>query len=345
MLDFLKNYLSTLLILIIAYFAYTLSSLNYFFIKDIYILWTSINTLDIYKSIILSYAILLIPFYYKFNFIKSKSRIVITFLLKKCTFNNARFTSIEHQAILSLLVKLFFAPLMILFFASQVWTVLNNLKYSFNDIWLISNNFILFFNNNLFWLVFSILFFIDIIFYLIGYLIEIPKSKHVIKTVDATFLWWFVALICYPPFNTYTTNIIWWYSIDFPVFSNIYVHLALNILILILLVIYASSSLALWFKASNLTNRWIVTTGVYKYIRHPAYIAKNLTWWIWWLPILILNYSISNYKTFFIILFSLLAWSFIYYLRAITEERHLSLDKDYLAYKNKVKYKFIPWVF
>jgi hypothetical protein len=32
-------------------------------------------------------------------------------------------------------------------------------------------------------------------------------------------------------------------------------------------------------------------------------------------------------------------------MRAITEENHLSSDKDYIEYKKKVKWKFIPGVF
>ena len=38
----------------------------------------------------------------------------------------------------------------------------------------------------------------------------------------------------------------------------------------------------------------------------------------------------------------ILLWLFIYNIRAITEERNLLQDKDYVAYAQKVKYKFIP---
>lgn len=48
--------------------------------------------------------------------------------------------------------------------------------------------------------------------------------------------------------------------------------------------IYAWASWALGLKASNLTNRGIVTTGPYKYIRHPAYICKNTAWLIGGIP-------------------------------------------------------------
>ena len=36
--------------------------------------------------------------------------------------------------------------------------------------------------------------------------------------------------------------------------------------------------------------------------------------------------------------------SFIYYWRAITEERHLSRDPEYRKYMAKVPYRFIPGV-
>jgi len=46
----------------------------------------------------------------------------------------------------------------------------------------------------------------------------------------------------------------------------------------------------------------------------------------------------------FAILLGLIAWAFIYYMRAMTEETHLSLDPDYIIYKKQVPYKFIPKV-
>jgi hypothetical protein len=68
-------------------------------------------------------------------------------------------------------------------------------------------------------------------------------------------LGWVVALICYPPFNSATEKILGWWSENFPTFSNTYVHLTINILILIAFFIYTRASIALGFKASNLTNR------------------------------------------------------------------------------------------
>ena len=190
---------------------------------------------------------------------------------------------------------------------------------------------------------FSVILFIDVFFFTMGYLLEAPFLKNTIKSVEPTIIWWIVAVMCYPPFNSNITNIIGWYSTDFPSFVNIYVHIWLNICILILMGIYSRASLSLGFKASNLTNRWIVTKWPYKYIRHPAYACKNIAWLIWGLPIVYVAISTDNTSLFAVLLW-LLWWAFIYYLRAITEENHLSSDPDYEKYKKKVKWKFIPKV-
>lgn len=347
MKNFLKNYLSTIIIIFIAYLFYT-NTIFYqnYLIKDNILKFNNykLNSLVVYQTIILSYIILLIPFY-KIYSKKSKARIIIHYIIKK--YKNIKYTLKEYEkiAFLSWIIKLFFAPLMIFWLTWHIFTMTNNIYLSFNDIYMLNENFLVYFNKHFFWVFFSIILFIDVLLFTIWYLIEIPKLKNKIKSIDPSILWWFVVLICYPPFNTYTTNIIWWYSTEFPQFINQYAHLTLNILILILMGIYSWSSLSLWFKASNLTNRWIVKKWPYKYIRHPAYITKNLSWWIGWLPLLLWNLYTWQYKHFFIVFFSLFIWSFIYYLRSITEEKHLSLDSDYIKYKKDVKYKFIPKIY
>lgn len=68
--------------------------------------------------------------------------------------------------------------------------------------------------------------------------------------------------------------------------------------------IYSRASLALGFKASNLTNRGIVSHGPYKYVRHPAYICKNLAWIIGGFPMIYM--ALDNGSTnIFAVLFGL----------------------------------------
>ena len=88
---------------------------------------------------------------------------------------------------------------------------------------------------------------------------------------------------------------------------------------------------ALGFRFSNLTNRGIVAGGPYRFIRHPAYFAKNVAWWLE-------NPFVWNNL---FALFGLVIWNIVYVLRAITEEKHLQNDKAYQEYSRQVKYRFI----
>ena len=115
----------------------------------------------------------------------------------------------------------------------------------------------------------------------------------------------------------------------------------MRLAVLALFAIYVSATVALGAKCSNLTNRGIVSRGPYAIVRHPAYIAKNLAWWVTVIPVL----HITNPAHAAGIVMSMGAWTLIYFLRAITEERHLLADPEYQEYAKKVKYRFIPHVF
>ncbi|MDX2111782.1 MAG: isoprenylcysteine carboxylmethyltransferase family protein [Verrucomicrobiota bacterium] len=95
---------------------------------------------------------------------------------------------------------------------------------------------------------------------------------------------------------------------------------------------FAWASVSLGFKGSNLTNRGIVSHGPYRFCRHPAYV----------LHIFIPVVEAVMFGQYFIGL--IIGYSVIYFLRAMTEERHLSHDPDYVAYKQKVPYRFIPGI-
>jgi protein-S-isoprenylcysteine O-methyltransferase Ste14 len=99
---------------------------------------------------------------------------------------------------------------------------------------------------------------------------------------------------------------------------------------------------ALGLRASNLTNRGIVGWGPYRWVRHPAYIAKNLAGWIAASPVVADAYSRSPAEAFWV-LTCVLAWTLIYVVRAITEERHLlMIDNGYAEYRQNVRFRFVP---
>lgn len=343
-MNFLKNYFSTILFIFLLYNFY--ASNNYFlnFLSWNYSLsfyQFQVSSFDVFKVIFWSYAILLIPFYI-FEKDKSKARIIINFIKNKIYIKNYIIKDYEKTALLAWIVKAFFAPIMIFWLTWHIFWLLNNSYSFFNNIFNDGLAFAVFFKNNLFPTFFSAILFLDVLFFTLWYLIEWNIFKNKIKSVEPTMLWWTVALICYPPFNSGLWNIIPWASNDMASFSNVYALVFFNTIILILMWIYTRASLNLWLKASNLTNRWIIKTGPYKYMRHPAYFCKNIAWWIGGLPIIINSFIVFDLRTFILSIISLSIRTYLYYLRAKTEENHLSLDKEYLEYKKQVPNMFIP---
>jgi protein-S-isoprenylcysteine O-methyltransferase Ste14 len=236
----------------------------------------------------------------------------------------------ERVAILFLLVKAFFLPLMLNFFFDNYHSLISQAHSvgSASAIFSISG-----FNTFLFPLLFSAILYVDTAFFTFGYIFESGFLHNRVRSVEPTFLGWTVALICYPPFNGLLSGYTKWYANDYAYFHNNKITFAVRILILSLMGIYSFASVNLGTKASNLTNRGIVGWGAYAIVRHPAYVTKNAAWWITIIPVLSLP-AVAAMST----------WSFIYFLRAVTEERHLSRDPDYRAYCRKVRYRFIPGV-
>jgi protein-S-isoprenylcysteine O-methyltransferase Ste14 len=174
--------------------------------------------------------------------------------------------------------------------------------------------------------------YIDTVIYSFGYAVELKRLKNKIKSVEPTLLGWIVCLWCYPPFNIFSFRVFDYQLVNIRLEYPAWVNAAMTCFISALWGIFAWASLALGFKASNLTNRGIVSSGPYRYVRHPAYIAKLIIW-------IIQGVFFAQFSTGIMLGFVL-----IYYLRAWTEERHLSMDPDYIEYKKKVPYKFIPGV-
>ncbi|MCF7836981.1 DUF1295 domain-containing protein [Candidatus Gracilibacteria bacterium] len=292
------------------------------------------ETLTVFRFLFLGYLILGIPYYFfRFRFFtteadyqKDKLVVLYGFIFHKN--RSPEISSAAKTAALSYVVKFFFLPLMLNFFFSHTQNILAAWKGM--DI---HQSFFSFFWQSGYHLIFNLIFVIDTFVFAFAYAFEFRFLHNRIKSVDPFISGWVVALICYPPFNSSIDNFI-------PLLKNSswlsdgWLLDALKIGILLAFGVYVWATLALGFKASNLTNRGIVSRGPYRFIRHPAYLAKNLAWWFEFLPFL--NPAL---------LLSLLAWNVIYIFRALTEERHLRLDPDYLEYQKKVRWKFIPKVF
>ncbi len=240
----------------------------------------------------------------------------------------------DKTIVLFSIVKLFFIPIMINFAIRNF----NDFSSEINHIQSISinNSWMEILNNVIYPFTISLFFLVDTVLFAFGYLFESSFLKNRIRSVDATWGGWIAALLCYPPINEVLSKIAPLESSTFVLFENTEQTFLARLTMIILLFFYVSASVSLGSKCSNLTNRGIVTKGAYSFVRHPAYISKVLFWWITIIPVM---------KNSPIIIITMLVWTFVYFIRAVTEERHLSMDDDYIKYCKIVKYRFIPFIY
>lgn len=228
---------------------------------------------------------------------------------------------------LTTLVKGFYLPLMALFMfhhSTTVQSLLGRMSTPMGGIEL---------TNWFLDLVYNSLFIVDTGIALIGYGLELKWLGNKTKSVEPTMFGWAVALMCYPPFNEISGRYLPLQDrqdLFIPITDE--QRIFIRIIIIALYVIFVWATVALGVKFSNLSNKGIIARGPYKYVRHPAYAAKNIAWWFEHLQFMKDGVNVIP----------LLCWNLVYTLRAITEERHLMKDPDYREYCKKVKYRFIP---
>jgi protein-S-isoprenylcysteine O-methyltransferase Ste14 len=199
---------------------------------------------------------------------------------------------------------------------------------------------------------YNLLYSIDLLFVSAGYLLTLKIFDSHIRTTEPSVLGWVVALQCYQPFWSLFSNSYFSYDDSYfwgHMLANNYGFYKLwGSVILLLITIYVTATIVFGVRFSNLTNRGIITGGPYRFMKHPAYISKNISWWLISIPFIsgegpgvALRHSLL-----------LLAVNFIYYLRARTEERHLSLDPVYVKYATALNdkgifrglYRFFPFL-
>ena len=217
------------------------------------------------------------------------------------------------------LVKGFFLPLMFVYMSRQV--------QGMSDPGALRVTFMAVFDQLYQWI-----FLIDLSFALIGYILTVRLIDSHIRSTDPTWFGWTVGLICYQPFwdgisaryFAYEDSLKWtgWLA-PWPVLQTLW-----GCAILALLLVYAWGTLAFGYRFSNLTHRGILTHGPFRWTKHPAYITKNLSWWLISVPFISQAGPAEALRHC-----ALLAGvNLIYFLRARSEERHLSADPVYVAY-------------
>jgi protein-S-isoprenylcysteine O-methyltransferase Ste14 len=192
-------------------------------------------------------------------------------------------------------------------------------------------------------LTYNMVFAVDCGWALFGYCTDSRWLGNKTKSVEPTAFGWAVCLACYPPFNNVLGTYlplrdgtpldlsISWLGLEISADS---MHLAFRAITVLLFSIYAAATVSFGMRFSNLTNRGVISRGPYRFVRHPAYLCKCTAWWLEHIP------TMTMMKAFFLTLLC-----GVYSLRAWTEERHLSKDPDYVAYKKKVPWVLFPGVY
>jgi len=229
-------------------------------------------------------------------------------------------TKVLGQHLLGWLIKGFFLPLMFTYFCNDLTKFLAT---DFSQ-----------FTAFKFWFdfLFEFAYFIDVGLVSMGYLLSLRLTDTHFRSAEPTMLGWAVALACYEPFWSligrqylaYETPFRWgawlWNT---PLLYGIW-----GSTILLLTAIYVWATVSFGARFSNLTHRGIITNGPYRWTKHPAYVAKNLSWWMIAIPFMAQGTPDVALRQSLL----LLVLNGIYVLRAKTEEWHLLRDPVYVDY-------------
>ncbi|PDS81539.1 isoprenylcysteine carboxylmethyltransferase family protein [Rhizobium sp. L43] len=177
---------------------------------------------------------------------------------------------------------------------------------------------------------------LDVVLAAGGYIATFKLFGWHVRATETTALGWLVCLICYEPFFSTISHAFVPYG-DGPGWETVIregsaVFILWSVATLFCSAVYVWATIAFGPRFSNLTHRGIITSGPYRFLKHPAYVAKNISWWLFAAPSFIasgLTEGLARAGMLAIV-------SLIYIMRARAEERMLSRDSAYLDYAESV---------
>ncbi len=178
------------------------------------------------------------------------------------------------------------------------------------------------------------LYLVDVLFGTVAYALTLRLTDSQIRSAEPTVAGWVVCLFCYPPFwgsvgvqyLAYDQDGAYWVHFlgPYPLLYGLW-----GSIILALVLVYVWATVSFGLRFSNLTNRGIITNGPYRWVKHPAYLCKSISWWMISMPFL----STMGWTTAVQSCLLLAGVNAVYWLRAVTEERHLAADPAYREYQ------------
>lgn len=179
-------------------------------------------------------------------------------------------------------------------------------------------------------------FLLDVVLAAGGYIATFKLFGWHVRATETTALGWLVCLICYEPFFPVISQAFLPYG-EGPGWETVIpegsaVFFLWSVATLFCTLIYVWATVAFGPRFSNLTHRGIITSGPYRFMKHPAYVSKNIAWWLFALPSFIasgLAEGLARAGMLAII-------GLIYIMRARAEERMLSKDPAYRDYAENI---------
>lgn len=227
-----------------------------------------------------------------------------------------------QQNVLGWLVKGYFLPIMV----GDMIGILPIYRYENWAIWELSFD-------KAFELLFRSLVSLELVFVVVGYAMGCRLFNSHIRAVENTMLGWVAALVTYGPFLSltfsryfdYRSDKIDWnhWLLNDPIMYKVW-----GVTIIVLMLIHMWCDACFGLRFSNLTHRGIVTNGCYRFCKHPAYLIKNVRWWMVSVPFI----SVTGFEDGLRNSLILGAVGLLYMVRCYAEERLLSRDPVYQEY-------------
>jgi len=174
----------------------------------------------------------------------------------------------------------------------------------------------------------------DVLFANIGYLMTFRFLDTHIRSTDPTFFGWFICIVCYFPFFELLLIKMFFYDlyngnkwndwlVDMP-----YLVVVWGVFVLLAQCLESLTTLTFGLRFSNLTYRGLITAGPFRFTKHPQYVSKIFNRFFFLMPFLSMNGLIGAVEN--MLMFA--GVCFIYFMRARTEENHLSRYPEYVRY-------------
>lgn len=177
----------------------------------------------------------------------------------------------------------------------------------------------------------------DVFFASVGYIMAFRFLDSDIRSTEPTFLGWFICIICYFPFwELMIINMFLFELYEGADWRDWFQNLPVAFIVIwgslvVLAMFFESlSTLSFGIRFSNLTYRGLISSGPFYFTKHPQYIAKLCNRFFYLVPFLSLGGVWGAVEQ--MMMFGFVC--FVYYLRARTEENHLSRFPEYVDYAN-----------